>query len=192
MTQPIHSFPLRRARVHEACGPGAHAFAAVACALGHGPVLWVLERWRHEQINPQGFAAIADPTRLLIARAADQGEALAVAEEALRDGAVPLVVVELSQPLGLTAGRRLQLAAKAGNATGLCLIAKDMGSNAAQTRWHAAPVFDVSDSTLMRWQLIKNKSGTLGDWHVRWDAAAHRLDVVSTAGKRAGSACAPS
>lgn len=175
-------FPLRTTRVHEACGPGASSFAAVCC-VGVNGVLWVREAWQSDVLNPVGLSAFFDPARLLMARTKDQTDSLAVAEEALRDGALPLVVVEITRPLDLREGRRLQLAAKAGNTTGLCLIPEGMGSNAAETRWHCAPVFDPADSTLMRWQLIKNKSGTLGDWHVRWDAAAHRLDVVSPPGK---------
>ncbi|MDY6860475.1 MAG: hypothetical protein SWN98_14180 [Pseudomonadota bacterium] len=184
-------FPLRKSRVHEACGPGAPGFAGAVCAQGSGPVLWVVEAWRHEQVNPVAFGAFADPARLLVARAGDQREALAVAEVVLGDGAVPLVIVELGAPLSLKAGRRLQLAAKSGGTTGLCLIPEGMGSNAAETRWHCTPVFDASDSTRMRWELIKNKSGTLGVWDVRWDAAARRLDVVPPAGKRPGSQGAP-
>lgn len=194
MTIPFdHCFPLRRARVHEAYGPGALGFAAVVCAGTDGSVIWVREAWRHEQLNPVGLSRFFDPARLLLAHAPSQTDALAVAEDALRDGSVPLVVIELSQPIGLTEGRRLQLAAKAGKSTGLCLIGHDMGSNAAETRWHTAPLTDIApnftaeDSTLMRWEIKKNKSGTLGVWDVRWTHSTYRLDVVSPAGKRPGS-----
>ena len=167
------------------------SFAAISAApMQH--VLWIREHWLVEGVNPVGLSPFFDPSKLLIAQVKDQTEGLAVAEEALRDGAVPLVVIELNQPLSLIAGRRLQLAAKAGKTTGLCLIPDGMGSNAAETRWHCAPVFDAevaaSDSTLMHWQLIKNKSGTLGAWHVRWDAAARRICVVPPVGERPGSA----
>ncbi|MCI5096164.1 MAG: hypothetical protein MRY77_07625 [Rhodobacteraceae bacterium] len=185
------SFPLRPTRVHEACGPGAYGFAALSAAQTTGPLMWVRENWRTETLNPVSLAQYCDPSRLLMVQAANQTDVLAVAEEALRDGAVPLVVLELTQPLTLTTGRRLQLAAKDGRATGLCLIPDGMGSNAAETRWRCTPVFDSSDSTLMRWDLIKNKSGTLGVWHVRWDQSAHRIRVVPPAGKRPGSTPAP-
>lgn len=174
--------PLRKARVHEACGPGAASFAAVAAARV-GAVFWVREVWQKEVINPVGLSTFFDPSQLLLAQTKDQTETLAVAEDALRDGAVPLVVIEASRPLDLREGRRLQLAAKAGQTTGLCLTPEGMGSNAAETRWRCAPVFAVSDSTLMRWEIIKNKSGTLGAWHVRWDTEARRLDVVPPAGE---------
>lgn len=179
--------PLRKGRVHEACGPGAVGFAAVAAARG-GAVLWVREGWQNEIINPVGLAAFFDPSAVLMAQTRDQGETLAVAEEALKDGAVPLIVIETSRPLDLRQGRRLQLAAQAGQTTGLCLIPEGMGSNAAQTRWHCAPVFDGGDSTLMRWEIIKNKEGTLRAWHVRWNAQTRCLDVVPPAAERPGSA----
>ena len=182
------SFPLRPTRVHEVCGPGATAFAAIAAAGAGGTVLWVREGWLVESLHPPGLTAFLDPARLLLARCERQTDSLAIAEEALRDGAVPLVVIEITRPLDLREGRRLQLAALHGGTTGLCLIPEGMGSNAAETRWHAAPILTEEDSTLMRWEIIKNKSGTLGAWHVRWDEQAHRLHVVSPAGHGSGSA----
>ncbi|WP_425439446.1 ImuA family protein [Planktotalea frisia] len=181
------SFPLRAARVHEVCGPSAASFAAVCASTAQGTVLWIREHWRPEGLNPLGLSPFFDPAKLLIAQVKDQTEGLAVAEEALRDGSVPLVVLEISQPIGLIQGRRLQLSAKTGKSTGLCLIPDGMGSNAAESRWRAAPLFDpfsaAGDSTLQRYELIKNKSGTLGSWHVRWDTASRRLHLVSATGE---------
>ncbi|MGH1575859.1 ImuA family protein [Planktotalea sp.] len=177
------SFPLRRARVHEVCGPSAASFAAVCAARSQSTVLWIREAWRAENLNPLGLTPFFDPVRLLVAQVKDQVEGLAVAEEALRDGSTPLVIQQISEPMDLIHGRRLQLSAKAGKSTGLCIIPDGMGSNAAESRWHCTPIFDPfsapGDSTLQRWELIKNKSGTLGSWHVRWDAAARRLNLVS-------------
>lgn len=179
------SFPLKRACVHEVCGNGALGFAAICAALAREQMLWIRERWRSDVVNPVGLAAYLDPALILLAQVVSQAEALAVAEEALRDGAVPLVVIELTRPLNLTAGRRLQLAAQAGKTTGLCILPEGMGSHAATTRWRCSSVFDSqdADSTLMHWELIKNKSGTLCDWYVRWTPTkpnpADRLAVVS-------------
>lgn len=184
---------LRAGRVHEVYGPGAVAFGAVLCAQSGGLCLWIRERWQAEMLNPAGLVSLLDPARLLLARTKDQTDSLAVAEEALKDGAVRLVLIETTKPLNLREGRRLQLAAQAGGATGLCLTPEGFGSSAAETRWLCQPFFDASaraDSTLMRWEIKKNKSGTLGVWHVRWDAQTHRLDVVSPAGGRSGDATA--
>ncbi len=181
------SFPLRTARVHEASGPSKAAFAAVCASGAQGPVLWIRDAWRPESINPLGLNAFFDPARLLVAQVKDQIEGLAVAEEALRDGAIQLVIQDINEPISLIQGRRLQLSAKAGKSTGLCLISEGLGSNAAESRWHCAPLFDPfsepADSTLQRWELIKNKSGTLRSWHVRWDTASRRLHLVSPAGE---------
>lgn len=184
------SFPLRAARVHEAGGPAATTFAVIAAAQTPGIVLWVCESRLPEALHPHGLATFLDPARLLLARTAGQTDSLAVTEEALKDGAVSLVVIEITRPLDLREGRRLQLAAQAGGATGLCLIPEGMGSNAAETRWHAAPVLDrqICDSTLMRWEITKNKSGTLGAWNVRWNEQTRRVHVVSPVGERPGSA----
>ncbi len=185
----FNSFPLRNARVHEASGPSASGFAAIVAAQVSGDIMWVRETWVREVLHPVGLASTFDPERLLVAQTGNQIDSLAVAEEALKDGALALVVIEITRPLDLREGRRLQLAAKAGNTVGLCLIPEGMGSNAAETRWRAAPLLDVEreDSTLMRWEIIKNKSGTIGAWDVRWDRKMHRLHVVSPIGQRSGS-----
>lgn len=177
-TDLFDSFPLRKARVHEACGPGATVFAAFCASGTAGQVMWIRPAWSTATLNPVGLGVFFDPARLLITQVRTQTEGLAAMEEALRDGALPLVVSELTEPLDLTAGRRLQLAARYGDSTGICLIPEGMGSNAAETRWRCAPVYGPGDPTLQRWDLIKNKSGTDGAWHVRWDAAARRLRLV--------------
>ncbi|MEM9969042.1 MAG: hypothetical protein AAF755_13210 [Pseudomonadota bacterium] len=184
-------FHLRAGRTHEACGASAVSFAMTLAGRMQGAVLWVQENWLTEQINPVGFSPYLDPSRLLLARCDSQIDVLATAEEALRSGAVVLTVLVLSKQIGLTAGRRLQLAAQTGEATGLCLIQEGMGSNAAETRWRCTPIFDPQDSTLQRWELIKNKSGTLKSWNVRWDAKTHRITVVSETGERPLASPAP-
>lgn len=194
MSETRLPLPLLPARVHEAHGPGAAAFAAILSALAQGNCLWIHEAWLSEVLNPLGLAGLVDPGRLLLARTPGQTDSLAVAEEALKDGAMALVVIEITKALNLREGRRLQLAAKAGGSTGLCLTPEGMGSNATETRWRCQPLFDPrggADSTLMLWELTKNKKGTLGAFHVRWDAKTHRLDLVSPVGGGPGaSACA--
>jgi protein ImuA len=191
MTAFEFHFPPMNTRTHEVCGPSAYAFAfALAgrvCRTGADTVLWVREAWNGTQLNPLGFAPYLDPQQLLIAQAPSHSDALASAEEALRSGRIPLVVMDLSQPIGLTEGRRLQLAAQQGGAMGLCILPEGMGSNAAQTRWHCAPVFDAkarADSTLQKWEIIKNKTGTQKAWNVKWDAQTCRINVVSEAAQR--------
>lgn len=173
------SFPLRSARAHEVCGAGAHVFASIVCGISNGSALWITPAHQQEQVNPDGVAQFCKPDQIIYASGKTQTDVLWMAEEALRSGAVKVVVAQLTKPVDLTAGRRLQLAAEAGKTLGLFQIPEGMGSNAAETRWHCSPHFDAKDSTLHRWQLIKNKSGTLGDWVVRWDEQARRVIVVS-------------
>ncbi|KID12561.1 ImuA family protein [Ponticoccus alexandrii] len=191
MLAPFHTQnALRPTRVHEVCGPRAFTFAGIVARAG---ALWVREAWLADHLSPQGATIYLDPAHMLVARPDSHTDALAVTEEALKNGALPFVVLEITRPLNLREGRRLQLAAKAGGTTGLCIIPEGMGSNAAETRWRATPVFDPmrEDSTLMRWETIKNKSGTLGVWYVRWNSQTHCLHVVPPVGLQPGSAGLP-
>lgn len=184
MFPDTHSvFTLKLGRVHEVCGPGAFGFAAVQAARQNTNFLWIKAARSSAQLNPTGLSAFADPRHLLVASTQHQTETLAVAEESLRSGVLGVVIMELTAPLDLTAGRRLQLAAKVGQSTGLAIIPEGMGSNAAETRWRCAPLFAPDDSTLFRWDLIKNKSGTIGGWNVRWSASTRRINVVSETGQ---------
>lgn len=176
-------YPLQPNCVHEICGPGAVFFAISHAAQVQGTVFWIRQKWQKDQINPIGLVNCLAPERLLSVATRTHIETLAVAEEALRSGASPLVIMELTNQVDLTDGRRLQLAAQAGKAMGLALISEGAGSNAAQTRWHCRPLFDPKDSTLHQWKLIKNKSGTLGVWNVRLSASSRRVNVVPEVGK---------
>ncbi|MFY0597800.1 MAG: hypothetical protein JXQ85_15320 [Cognatishimia sp.] len=184
MRAALPFYPLTKGRTHEVCGAGAYGFAFALAAKIGGNFLWIKEAWEAQQLNPNGIAAFLDPAHLLQCSTKDQMESLATAEEALRSGALPLVVIALHKPIGLTEGRRLQLAARDGKSVGLTLIPEGMGSNAAETRWRCSPAFEhtafaAQDSTLQTWELIKNKSGTLGIWYVRWNTASRHLDLVS-------------
>ncbi|MBO9403417.1 hypothetical protein [Shimia sp. R9_3] len=173
--------PLAKGRMHEAFGPGGPVFAFV---LGHhcrGTIIWVRDRWRRDRLDPNGFKAFIDPAELYLCKTKDHAQALGVAEDALRSGAVALVVVELSKEVTLTQGRRLQLAAREGKSTGLALISEGMGSNAAETRWRCRPVFDPHIAVMHQWDLVKNKSGAQGSWRLWWDSEAKQVRVVSHA-----------
>jgi protein ImuA len=139
----------------------------------------------HDVVNPLGLQTHCDPHQVLIGKCSNPTDVLAATEDALRSGVVSLVIAELTKPLSLTAGRRLQLAAEVGGSTGLMIVSDGMGSNATQTRWHVSPVYSSDDSTQMRWSLIKNKSGTNGCWDIRWDETARRISVVSQPVERA-------
>lgn len=174
--------PLRNGRIHEACGASAHAFACLMARGREGAVLWLRETWQRVELLPEGLSTLLPPEKVTLVTPPSHIDLLAVAEEALKDASVGCVVLEITTPLNLREGRRLQLAAHAGQSLGICLLPNaDMGSNAAETRWHCQPLHDAGQpcSTLMHWQLIKNKSATIGAWHVRWDETAHHIDLAA-------------
>ena len=196
---PLHGLPdlalIRPGRMHEATGPGRLAFAAALAGRLTGPVLWVRESRARDTICPQGLAAFFDPARLVLARPTGARAVLQVAEEALRSGAAPLVVVELAEATDLTASRRLQLAAGAGAARGLCLVPQIRARpNAAETRWHCTPIpGPIPDGRAHQlWELVKNKRGKLGCWEVAWREPAGEVPEKGRGGAapRPAAACA--
>lgn len=111
--------------MHEAHGTGACGFALQVAGQMSGPILWVqCEQGydRQDVLNPQGLATFFDPSRLVLARCPTLIMAMAIAEEGLRSGALPLVILDLPARPDLTAGRRLNLAAETGQTTGLMVL----------------------------------------------------------------------
>ncbi len=133
---------LALSRVHEAQGPGAAVFALVMAAQASGPVIWIRPAHTPERLLPWGAGRLIAPSRLMTVEARGEADLLWAMEECLRSGAAGFVIAAPEKPLSLTAGRRLQLAAEAGRTTGLMLIRENGGSNAAETRWHCAPLWD--------------------------------------------------
>jgi protein ImuA len=168
----VGTLTLRRGRVHEFCGPSRRMLAALVMARGQGPVVWARPAWGADRLNPAGLQPLADPGRLIFATAPRDEGVLWAMEEALRSGAVPLVVAELAAPPGLTPVRRLHLAAAAGAEAaarsdapaplGLILTpglgqAGQGGAPGVESRWHLAPApsprllwTDSADWTLCR------------------------------------------
>ena len=133
---------LSAGRLHEAFGPSARAFAAMAvAAAGEArPVLWARGRDPRRHLNPLGLAPFFNPGRLILAECERPLDILWCMEEALRFSPAALVIAELTKPMDLTISRRLQLASEAGGGIGLALVDDAPVSNAAETRWFCAPV----------------------------------------------------
>jgi protein ImuA len=160
--------------MHEATGTGRRAFAAVLAGRLSGPVLWVRESWLADTLCPQGLRPFFDPARLVLARPTGNLAVLQVTEEALRSGAVPLVITELAEATDLTVSRRLQLAADTGGGRGLCLLPEARTRpNAAETRWLCTPIPGGEPGAGRQlWELVKNKRGRLGVWEITWGQQA--------------------
>ncbi len=167
---------IRRGRLHEATGAGRAGFAAALAATFAGPLVWIARDTGpqgRETLNPHGLGVFLDPARLIVVRPAEAREVLWCMEQALRSGAAPLVIGETGDPPDLTRSRRLQLAAEAGPATGLCLFTGRPVANASETRWRATPL----PGRRQEWACIKDKRGRTGAWEIRLrDPATAHLD----------------
>ena len=171
---------LRPGRVHEACGPARRTFALWLAGRGRGPVLWIAPSWMPERLHGEGMRPLADPARFLFVHPRHAPDLLWCAEEALRSGAVAMVVADLPGVPGLTPVRRLQLAAEASGAAplGLLLTPGDGGARGVESRWHMAPAHEGRrarwwlerrrDRTAppCRWRLRPLRGGAGGGWRM--------------------------
>lgn len=137
---------LARGRVHEFCGLSRRTLAAWAMAATEGPVLWLQSAWQPDRICPDGLMRLADPGRLILGLGRRPEDLLWAGEEALRADALGLVILDVDRAPGLTAVRRLHLAAGGEgqvrrHMAPLCLLLLpgDGGAPGVESRWHMAP-----------------------------------------------------
>ncbi len=184
--QPHAEIRLTLARVHEACGPARRTFAMWLAGHMQGPVLWISPSWEPEQLNPDGMFAWADPARFLFVQPKRAEDLLWCMEEALRSGAVPLVVGDISGLPGLTAVRRMHLAAETGTELGpdqpplgLILTPGQGGAQGIESRWHMAGAHDAHHR---RWRLERRRARTqpVKAWIAEQTAARQPLHLTPT------------
>lgn len=154
---------LQPGRVHEACGPARRSFALWLAGQMQGPVLWISPAWEPGQLNPDGMMPFADPARFIFVRPTRAEDLLWCVEEALRSGAMPLIVGDLPGAPGLTPIRRMHLAAEQGGTLGhaplgLLLTPGDGGAQGVETRWHMAA---HHQGEARRWTLTRRRARAL-------------------------------
>lgn len=139
--------------------------AGIAARAGDGVVLWVMSS--PDLFAPALSQAGIPPSRLIQVDARRDEDALAVIEEGLRHGGLTAVVGEVAR-VGMTATRRLQLAAEEGGTTALLL-----------RRWRRPgqdPVAEPSAATT-RWRIACAPSAPLpvdGVGRPRWNVSLAR------------------
>ncbi len=191
--------------LHEAAGEGVdleHGAAAALLLAGllarrRGPVLWAVAR--ADVFAPGLAAAGLHPDRVVFAEAGR--DVLLVMEEALRHPGLAGVVGEVGA-LGLTASRRLQLAAEGSGIPAFALRRFREASNpalhepnAAATRWRVAALPSppplahapgVPGLARARWRLdlVRCRGGAPATWIVEACDATGRLALATDVADR--------
>ena len=182
---------LSPAALHEVLGAGdgaATAFAAALAArralLSGGMVLWCA---RDADLYGPGLAAYGlAPDRLLLVRGGTDKAVLWAMEEGLRCASLAAVVGEVRR-LGLTASRRLQLAAESHAVMAILLRPQDGAPEptAAATRWRvsAAASEDAWNVGVgpARWraELLRCRGGVPRSWLLEWRHETHRFALAA-------------
>lgn len=170
------------ARVHELCGAARRMLALRLAARLGGPVLWIAPGWGTDPLNPCGVSGLIEPGEITFVTAPRAIEVLWAMEEALRSGAAPVVVADMTAPPGMTPVRRLHLAAEAGAATGLCqplgllLTPGDGGAAGIETRWRCDPAHAPGRSA---WRLERLRARMMPP--KVWRLEADRLTALGDA-----------
>ncbi|WP_204114879.1 ImuA family protein [Shimia biformata] len=174
---------LVRGRAHEGCGAARRTFALWLAARMDGPVFWIAPDWAGDRLNPDGVARFLNPARLTFLSPRRPEDVLWTMEEALRAGAVPLVVADIPGLPGLTPVRRLHLAAETGAAEGdhvplgLLLTPGNGGAQGVESRWRMAPAHRGEDEG---WTLHRLRARTAPEKHWQVAADGDGLRLVDT------------
>jgi len=173
---------------HELIGEGIEADLGVAVAgfagllaarlAQAGQVVWVLRR---DDLYAPGLAELGlGPHRLIVVRTVSEAETLAALEDALRTRGVAAALAE-AEGVGLTAGRRLQLACERSGTTALILRRRLYGKPSraperaepavAASRWRIGPAPSQPEAGAPglgapRWtvELERARGGRGGKW----------------------------
>ena len=161
---------LDRARVHEFCGAARRRLALKLAGALAGPVFWIRPAWSVGELHAEGMVGLADPSRFVFFTPKRPEDLLWTMEEALRPGLVSLVVADLPGPPGLTAVRRLHLAAETGAREGriaplgLLLTPETGGAPGVETRWSLAPKHGAGSDEAWRLDRLRARMQPEKSW----------------------------
>ena len=184
-------FPEAAASLEEACAPlprdmGAALLFALSRrpARDERPVLLVLPRsWLGEYGRPHA-PGLAGPAPLLV-RAATTAETLWALEQGLRSGAVSLALGVVGDAT-LAQSRRLEFAARHGEAAGVILSRHLEGLSAARRRWRVTTLASRGDAwdprapgpARLQAELARSRHERPGAWILEQDDETHRLRLA--------------
>ncbi|AHM02519.1 hypothetical protein roselon_00052 [Roseibacterium elongatum DSM 19469] len=183
-------------RTHELCGPARRRLALWVARATAGPVMWIRPAWHPDRLHMAGVSQDIAPDRLLFVEAARPADLLWSMEEALRSGAVPLVVGDFPDPPALTPVRRLHLAAEAGAAaTGraplaLLLTPGEGGAPGIETRWRLEPAHTTPDHAEWSLKRLRARHAPPATWRIRRGANT-TPEIASRAGTDAPAQSQP-
>jgi len=193
---PFHApspdpWPARPAPLEEACAAGPRDMAALLLfALSRRldgdarPVLMTATRaWLGEQGRPYGPGLPG--VSLVLAPVTTAAEALWTLEQALRSGAVSLALGAVDGAT-LAQTRRLDFAAKQGEAVGLILPRGLDGLSAARRRWRISTLQSAADPddprapgrARLTAELVRGRGERPGVWMLEQDDETHRLRLA--------------
>lgn len=160
--------------MHEFCGTARRTLALTVARAMQGQVFWVRPGWAVEHLNSAALPPWINPGRVVTLSPRRPEDLLWTIEEILRTGLIPLVVGDIPGPPGLTAVRRLHLAAETGAAegnvapVGLLLTASGKGAPGVETRWRLMPDHGEARTA---WRLDRVRARTLppASWEVTPD-----------------------
>ena len=176
----IGDLELKKGRLHECCGSARHLFALMMIAQTQGPVFWISPSWTPDTLNPDGMVDLIDPGRFIFVTPQRPEDILWTLEEILRSGVVPIAVADIPGLPGLTAVRRLHLAAETGGEegshlpTGLLLTPGIGGAQGVESRWQLTPAHTPGTDG---WSLkrLRARTDPVKDWQVKRENKTFRL-----------------
>lgn len=169
----LDDLALPMGRAHEICGDARRTLAAIIASRTEGPVFWIVPSWIPERPNPEAVLRLFDPGRIVFLEPKRAEDLLWCLEEVLRAGVVPLAVADLPAPPGLTAIRRLHLAAETGAEEdrvvpplGLVLTPGSGGAPGIETRWQMQAAHGPAKKRGWHLHRLRARTAPMASWRV--------------------------